>query len=118
MANRYGDYRYGNYYSRGHQIPNSPPFKAYVGNLPQNCGEDDFENIFVNLNIREIRMIRDRETNRFKGFGFVEFEDLESFRAALELNGSHYGGKNIRVDVATRRRDRGGFSNRGDRRYE
>jgi RNA recognition motif-containing protein len=37
--------------------------------------------------IANIRVLRDRETDRPKGFGYIEFEDLESLKQALTLTG-------------------------------
>jgi len=37
--------------------------------------------------IKNVRIIEDRETEKSKGFGYVEFENIESVEKALELNG-------------------------------
>lgn len=93
------------------------PYTLYVGNLPANTIQGDIDNIFdeVKDHIQKIRMIRDKETDRFKGFCYVEFSDLEAFRQALLFDNAEYMGGTLRVDVAapkTRDARGGGFSNR------
>uniref|UniRef100_A0A915JUZ0 RRM domain-containing protein n=1 Tax=Romanomermis culicivorax TaxID=13658 RepID=A0A915JUZ0_ROMCU len=78
---------------------------AFVGNLPEDLIQGDIDTLFKGLRVRNARLIRDKETDKFKGYGYIEFEDNESLEAALQMNGAK-----IRVDVATGRRDnqRGG----------
>ncbi|XP_076336890.1 eukaryotic translation initiation factor 4H1 [Tachypleus tridentatus] len=108
---------YNNYGSRGpsRPLPTEPPYTVFLGNLPQGIVQGDIDEIFSGLKVRSIRLVRDRETDRFKGYCYVEFDDLESLKSALELNGADFVGNVIRVDVAEgRRNDRsGGFTNRG-----
>jgi RNA recognition motif-containing protein len=42
---------------------------------------------YLQWQISNIRLLRDRNTDRSKGFGYIEFEDLDSLKDALELNG-------------------------------
>eukprot|EP00730_Choanoeca_flexa_P008948 TRINITY_DN12560_c0_g2_i1.p1 TRINITY_DN12560_c0_g2~~TRINITY_DN12560_c0_g2_i1.p1 ORF type:complete len:274 (+),score=32.98 TRINITY_DN12560_c0_g2_i1:64-885(+) len=118
-------------------IPDEPPFEIYCGNLPQDCVEGDFHDyIFKDSTIKSIRMVRDRDTDKFKGTAFIEFEDRDSLVASLELDGAFIEGRSIRVNVSEgkgkggrgrgRGRGRGGGQDsrgghdggRGGRRYQ
>uniref|UniRef100_A0A0K0DG33 RRM domain-containing protein n=1 Tax=Angiostrongylus cantonensis TaxID=6313 RepID=A0A0K0DG33_ANGCA len=86
------------------------PFKVFIGNLPFDGVQGDIEQIlrhvgFTNDQIHSfrIRMIRDRETDKFKGFAYVEFNSADEQNKVLELNGVEYGGRPLKIDVATQR---------------
>ncbi|KAF7390209.1 hypothetical protein HZH68_012066 [Vespula germanica] len=120
MAGRggYEDPRdYGGGYRSGRKpLPTEPPYTAFVGNLPNGIVQGDVNKIFNQLNIKGIRLVKDRETDRFKGFCYVEFEDLADLEAALDLDGAvDVEGSIIKIDVAEgKRNDRGGgFDRRG-----
>lgn len=97
-------------------------FTLYVGNLPPTTIQGDIDTIFAEFkhHITKIRMIRDKETDRFKGFCYVEFSDQESFKQALTYDKAQYNDHIIKVDhAAPRNNGRGGgagggsgFSNR------
>ncbi|KAI8085821.1 uncharacterized protein B0P05DRAFT_585338 [Gilbertella persicaria] len=82
------------------ELPTRPPFTAHVANLAFESTEDDLGELFNNLNISNIRLVRDRESDRSKGFGYVEFDDLDSLKGALELSGENVHGRSIRVNIA------------------
>jgi hypothetical protein len=57
---------------RNHVIPNEPPFTAYIGNAPDTMVQGDFEHqLFVGLKVKQVRLVRDRQTDRFRGIGFL-----------------------------------------------
>ena len=72
----------------------------YVGNLNYNLQEEDVKQIFAEFGeVESVKIIRDRETGRAKGFGFVEMpNDAEASTAMQELNGKEVQGRNIKVD--------------------
>lgn len=77
-----------------------PSLKVYVGNLPHDLIQGDIDIIFRNLSIKSVHMIRDKETDKFKGYCYVEFANSQSFKEALTLNGACVSGNIIKVDVA------------------
>ncbi len=53
---------------RNHVIPTEPPFTAYIGNAPDSMVQGDFEShLFVGLKVKQVRLVRDRQTDRFRG---------------------------------------------------
>ncbi|XP_052751847.1 eukaryotic translation initiation factor 4H isoform X2 [Galleria mellonella] len=101
----------------GRPLPTEPPYKAYVGNLPPGVIQGDINRIFPDLAIKNVRLVMDKETDKFKGFCYVEFECLEDLIKAIEMNGAiNVEGNFIKIDVAEEKRsDRGGGFDRGRR---
>jgi len=89
----------------------------YVGNLPYNLGEDDLQQAFEAFGeVTSSRIIQDRETNRSKGFGFVEMADDKAGKSAIEgINGTEIGGRNVVVSEARPRQERSGGGGGGFR---
>lgn len=82
-------------------LPTEPPFTAFVGNLPTGVVQGDVNRIFEDLNVKNIRLVMDKETDRFKGFCYVEFDSLADLEAAVNLNGEiEVEGNIVKVDVA------------------
>ena len=79
--------------------------KLYVGNLDYNATEVDLEGVFLKFGtIESVRVIRDHETDRSRGFGFVNFREDKSGVSALdEMNNSDILGRQINVRVANDR---------------
>nr|CAH7728462.1 unnamed protein product [Callosobruchus chinensis] len=97
-------------------LPMEPPFTAYVGNLPSKTVQGDVSNkIFAKLNVKNVRLVNDKDTDKFKGFGYVEFETLDDLEQALRMNGEIVVDENtLKIDVADgKRNDRGGGFDRG-----
>jgi len=89
----------------------------FVGNLSYTATEDDLRDAFEQYGrVDSARIISDRETDRSRGFGFVEMPDDQEARAAIEaLDGNSIGGREVKVNEARPREDRGG--SRPPRRY-
>ncbi|CAG5044428.1 unnamed protein product [Parnassius apollo] len=101
----------------GRPLPTEPPYKAYVGNLPSGIIQGDINRIFPDLSIKNVRLVMDKETDKFKGFCYVEFEHLEDLIKAIEMNNIlNVDGNFVKIDVAEEKRsDRGGGFDRGRR---
>ncbi|XP_056654134.1 eukaryotic translation initiation factor 4B isoform X1 [Monodelphis domestica] len=89
------------------RLPKSPPYTAFLGNLPYDVTEDSIKDFFRGLNISAVRLPREPSNpERLKGFGYAEFEDLDSLLSALSLNEESIGNRRIRVDVADQAQDK------------
>lgn len=76
--------------------------KIYVGNLPFSTTSDSLSEIFASFGqVESSKIVMDRETNRSKGFGFVEMSDaFEADQAIEKLHGSDFGGRALTVNEA------------------
>ena len=85
----------------------------YVGNLPYRVADEDLREMFEKYGeVRFARVIKERETNRSKGFGFVEMDNAEQANAAIAAyNEFELNGRKLVVNQAREREDRprGGF---------
>ncbi|MDP6850377.1 MAG: RNA-binding protein [Planctomycetota bacterium] len=82
--------------------------RLFAGNLPWSVDDDELRNIFSAYgDVTDSKVIMDRETGRSRGFGFVEMAD-EGARAAIDgLNDTEVDGRNIVVNEAQERKERG-----------
>ena len=79
----------------------------YVGNLPFSAKEDEIRDLFAAYGeVQAVKFIMDRETGRFRGFGFVEMDDASAKQAIDALNGKEVGGRALRVNEAQERQPR------------
>ncbi|KAK6458234.1 uncharacterized protein RJT20DRAFT_126204 [Scheffersomyces xylosifermentans] len=90
-------------------IPDQPPYRARVANLPWEITEDavirHFEDRMQAQNIiTDIKLPVDRENGRLKGFAFVTFSERALLEEALNLNLSDFEGRKIFVNVAAPQR--------------
>ena len=83
-------------------------YKLFVGGLPFSTTDDELKDAFAAHGaVASAVVVRDRDTGRSKGFGFVEFESDEEGKAAEKaLNGSDMGGRSITVNEARPKEDR------------
>ena len=81
----------------------------YVGNLAWSVTSDDLLELFSQFGaVKSAQVISDRETGRSRGFGFVEMENDEEAQKAIEaLNGATHQERQLTVNVAREREERG-----------
>lgn len=97
--------------------------KLYVGNLSYETKEDDLRDFFKDCGkLVSVKIILDAQTGQSRGFGFVELETAaQASKAISSLNGAELNGKNVKVNEAQNRNDRGGsrggFRSNNSRRY-
>lgn len=96
--------------------------KLFVGKLSFDSTDDSLKTLFAQYgNVVSTAVIKDRDSNQSKGFGFVEMETLEEAQAAIDaLDGKDFEGRMIVVNIARPREERpqggsnfqGGFQRR------
>ena len=99
--------------------------KLYVGNLSYSVTNESLSAMFsTHGQVDSAQVIIDRETNRSKGFGFVEMANAQEADNAIKaLDGQDNGGRNLKVNEAKPREERsggggGGYGGGGgNRRY-
>jgi len=84
--------------------------KLYVGNLAFQTSSEDLQQLFGQVGtVQSASVIEDRETGRSRGFGFVEMASKEEGETAIsQFNGKEFNGRNLTVNEARPREDRGG----------
>ncbi|MBH8563280.1 RNA-binding protein [Nostoc sp. CENA67] len=90
---------------------------VYVGNLSYDVTEDSLNAVFAEYgSVKRVQLPTDRETGRLRGFGFVEMgTDAEETAAIDALNGAEWMGRDLKVNKAKPREERGSFGgNRGN----
>jgi RNA recognition motif-containing protein len=95
--------------------------KLYVGNLSYSTTEDELRTLFAQAGtIGSVAVIKDRDTGQSKGFAFIEMgNQAEAEKAIHMFNGKTLGSRELRVNMARPRDDRGmgGYGRRGGRGY-
>ena len=105
--------------------------KLYVGNLPFSTRENDLKELFSQAGeVTDVVVIKDRNSGRSKGFGFVTMSSQAEVETAIQMfNEQDLGGRAIKVSIARPReerrdrrggggRDRRGGQGRRDRREQ
>ncbi|MBD2500976.1 RNA recognition motif domain-containing protein [Anabaena azotica] len=88
----------------------------YVGNLSYAVTQEDISNVFAEYgSVKRVVLPTDRETGRLRGFAFVEMSsDAEETSAIEGLDGAEWMGRDLKVNKAKPKEDRGSFGgNRG-----
>lgn len=86
--------------------------KLYVGNLSFQTSSEELQQLFAQAGtVESATVVEDRDTGRSRGFGFVEMASKEEGEKAIQqFNGTDLNGRNLTVNEARPREDRG---NRG-----
>ena len=76
--------------------------KLYVGNLPYSFRDGDLEQTFSAFgSVQSAKVMMERDSDRSKGFGFVEMADAAQAQAAIQgVHGQNFGGRDLVVNVA------------------
>ena len=82
----------------------------YIGNLSYEVTQQDLSEVFAEYgNVKRVQLPTDRETGRVRGFAFVEMETEAEESAAIDaLDGAEWMGRNLKVNKAKPREERGG----------
>ena len=91
--------------------------KLFVGNMSFNTTQAELEVAFGEFGtVNSVNIITDRETGRPRGFAFVEMSTDAEAQAAIDvLDGQDLGGRQLTVNVARPRENRGGGGGGGGR---
>ena len=76
--------------------------KLFVGGISWNLDSEDLKEAFAEFGeVLSANIIKDRETQKSRGFGFVEYGTVEEATAAKEaMDGKELDGRSIKVDFA------------------
>ncbi len=83
--------------------------KIYVGNLSFATTEDELKELFAQAGtVASVALIKDRDTGQSKGFAFIEMANQAEAEKAIQMfNGKTFGNREIKVNLARPREDRG-----------
>lgn len=70
-------------------VPQHPPFVTYLSNLPYDLEDQDIEEFFQDFQIAQIRLPRDDDTNKTRGYAYVHFETRQELIDALSIPGKN-----------------------------
>ena len=93
--------------------------KLYVGNLSYATSESALQTLFGQAGtVKSVQIIKDRDTGRSKGFGFIEMATQEEAEKAISMfNGKEVDGRALKINIARPREERGpGGGDGGQRR--
>lgn len=85
-------------------LPSKPPYTAHMGNLSFEVTDGDVQDFLSGCEVTNVRIVEDKMDRRPKGFGYVEFGTVDGLKKALNLSGTQFQGRNIRISVAEPRK--------------
>lgn len=78
----------------------------YVGNLPWAVDDKDLEELFSEYgDVESAKVIKYKDSNRSKGFGFVEMDDDSAAKAIEALEGHELDGRPLKVNQSKGKED-------------
>lgn len=87
----------------------------YIGNMPYTATEEDLRKLVEPRRTTRITIPTDKETQRPRGFGFIEFDTEDDAQGAVvALDGIEFGGRMIKVNIAKPQSHGGGGGGRRD----
>jgi RNA recognition motif-containing protein len=91
----------------------------YVGNLSWSMTDDDLSNLFTQYGtVTSAKILKEKNTGRSKGFGFVEMEDDDAAKTAIAtLNESEVQGRKLIVNESQPRPEGSGYKRSGGGGY-
>ncbi len=86
----------------------------YIGNLDYSATQEDLSEVFADYGtVKRVHLPTDRETGRMRGFGFVEMaSESEESNAISELDGAEWMGRELKVNTARPRENKGSSGGR------
>jgi len=83
--------------------------KIYVGNLSFTTTEDELRTLFSEAGtVTSVALIKDRDTGQSKGFAFIEMSNQSEAEKAIQIfNGKSVGSRELKVNLARPREERG-----------
>jgi RNA recognition motif-containing protein len=74
---------------------------VYIGNFPYSTNKNELVELFKQFgDIKSIRVIKDSNHKRSKGYGFLTFNEISSANESLKLEGTKFKGRTIRVRIS------------------
>ena len=93
--------------NRADQSSRAGRLDIFVGNISNSASEDNLKQWVgtsgVNTDKLEIRFVKDKESNHFKGFGFISVYDQEKLNKIVSLNGHLFNGRALRINDASKK---------------
>lgn len=84
----------------------------YIGNLSYSVTQEDITQVFAEYGtVKRVHVPTDRETGKMRGFAFVEMgTEAEEASAISDLDGAEWMGRQLRVNQARPREQKGSFN--------
>lgn len=79
-------------------------YQIYVGNLPYRIHEQELRDHFSQFGpIEQVRIVKNRQTRKSMGFGFITFSNAKAANSALSADGQDVQGRSLVVRIAKQR---------------